>query len=420
MTTNTFQPVNQAPRRFFYGHIIVGASFIVMCVAFGLYIVYGVFFEPLRDEFGWSRAVTSGAYSVSSVISGVLGILMGNLTDKFGPRLVVLFSGVLLGLGYFLMSRINSEWQLYLFFGVIIGTGMSGIWIPLLSTVARWFERSRSMMTGVTISGLTVGQIIGPPVISRLIDRYDWRDTYTILALTVFVIVVLSALLLKRRPEGIEEPPSRKQEKRHDVNTVPALDYTLAEATRTMQFWLMTAAFFCFGFVAYGMTVHMVPHITHLGISDIDAANVLSINGGIGIIGNFVLGGILGDRIGNRKAFILGIVLAIIGLIVLMPSRELWMFYLFAVLFGLGLGAMGTSESPLAARLFGLKYHGLIYGVMGLGFTAGGAAGPVIIGYMGDLADSYQSAFVVCLVMILISLACLLMLRPVRKQDPGL
>ena len=81
---------------------------------------------------------------------------------------------------------------------------------------------------------------------------------------------------------------------------------------------------------------------------------------------------------------------------------------------------MGTSESPLAARLFGLKYHGLIYGVMGLGFTAGGAAGPVIIGYMGDLADSYQSAFVVCLVMILISLACLLMLRPVRKQDPGL
>jgi MFS family permease len=420
VTANTFQPIDQQPRKFYYGHIIVGASFIVMCVAFGLYIVYGVFFDPLREEFGWSRAVTSGAYSVSSVFSGVLGILMGKLTDKFGPRLVVLLSGVLLSLGYFLMSRINSEWQLYLFFGVIIGTGMSGIWIPLLSTVARWFERSRSMMTGITISGLTVGQIIGPPVISRLIDKYDWRDTYVMLAITVFVIVVLSALLLKRKPEGIIEPPSKKQEKRAEVKTIPALDYTLAVAARTIQFWLTMAALFCFGFIAYGLTVHLVPHITQLGISNIDAASVLAVSGGIGIIGNFLLGGVLGDRIGNRKAFILGIVLALIGLVVLLFARELWIFYLFAVFFGLGLGAMGTSESPLAARLFGLKNHGLIYGVMGLGFTAGGSAGPVIIGYMGDLAGSYQSAFVVCLVLSLISLACLLMLRPVRKQGPGL
>jgi MFS family permease len=420
VTANTLQPINQTPRKFYYGHIIVGASSIVMCVAFGLYIVYGVFFDPLRDEFGWSRAVTSGAYSVSSVFSGVLGILMGNLTDKFGPRLVVLFSGVLLGLGYFLMSRISTEWQLYLFFGVIIGIGMSGIWIPLLSTVARWFERSRSLMTGITISGLTVGQIIGPPVISRLIDRYDWRDTYTILGITVFVIVVLSALLLQRKPEGIVEPPSRKREKKHTGDVIPAQDYTLAEAARTTQFWLTTMAFFCFGFIAYGLTVHLVPHITQLDISDIEAANVLAVNGGIGIIGNFLLGGILGDRIGNRKAFILGIMLAVIGLVVLLSSRELWMFYLFVVIFGLGMGAMGTSESPLTARLFGLKNHGLIYGVMGLGFTAGGAVGPVIIGYMGDLADSYQSAFVVCLALTFIALVCLLILRPMRKQGMGL
>ena len=264
MTADTFQPVNQVPRRFYYGYVIVGASFIVMCVAFGLYIVYGVFFNPLRTEFGWSRAVTSGAYSVSSVFSGVLGILMGKLTDKFGPRLVVLISGILLGLGYFLMSRINSQWQLYLFFGVIIGTGMSGLWIPPLSTVARWFDRSRSLMTGITISGLTVGQIIGPPVISRLIDKFDWRDTYVMLAVAVFVVVVFSALFLKSKPEGVVEPPSKKPGKRPAVPDVPAQDYTLAEASRTLQFWLTVTAFFCFGYIAYGLTVHLVPHITQM------------------------------------------------------------------------------------------------------------------------------------------------------------
>jgi len=420
VTAKTFQQTSQSPRRLYYGHIIVVATFIIMCVAFGLYIVYGIFFNPLRDEFGWSRAVTSGAYSLSSVFSGVLGIVMGILTDKFGPRLVVMSSGIILGLGYYLMSQVNSVWQFYLFFGVIVGTGMSGVWVPLLSTVARWFNQSRSMMTGVTVSGLTVGQIIGPPVISRLIERYDWRDTYTMLAVAVSVIVVLAALLLKRKPEGVEEPVSARQEKRPFRDNTPARDYTLGEASRMLQFWLTAVVFFCFGFVAYGLTVHLVPHLTQLGINDIEAANVLAVSGGIGIIGNFLLGGIVGDRIGNRKAFILGILLVFIGLVILLPSRELGMFYIYAILFGLGIGAMGTSESPLVSRLFGLKHHGLIYGMMGMGFTAGGAAGPVIIGYMGDLAESYQPAFVVCLVLSLIALVVMVIIKPVQKDGPGL
>ena len=415
MTTET--PLQSRPaHKLYYGNIIVGASFIIMCVAFGLYIVYGIFFNPLRDEFGWTRALTSGAYSISSAFSGVLGIVMGILTDKFGPRLVVISSGVLLGVGYFLMSRLNSEWQLYLFFGVIIGTGMSGIWIPLLTTVARWFERSRSLMTGITISGLTVGQIIGPPVISRLIDNYTWRDTYVILSVTVAVVVVIAGLLLKHKPAGIHEPGLRKHVETPLEPVTPVRDYTFKEAAGTLQFWLGTGSFLCFGFVAYGLTVHLVPHITQLGINEITAANVLALNGGIGIIGNFVLGGIVGDKIGNRKAFILGLILAVIGLVILLPSRELWLLYIYAIIFGLGLGAMGTSESPMVARLFGLKNHGMIYGVMGLGFTVGGAAGPVIIGYMTDLAGNYQPSFWVCLVLSIIALLLMIILKPVKGQ----
>lgn len=405
----------ETKQKFSRGYFVVGAAFIIMIVSWGLYIVYGVFFNSFLEEFGWTRALTSGAYSLSSIIAGLLGIVMGGLTDRFGPRLVVTFCGVFLGAGYFLMSRIESVWHLYLFFGIFVGIGMSGLWVPLLSTVARWFTGRRSLMTGIVISGLTIGQMVGPPVISRLIAEYGWRQAYVILGITAFVVVVLAAQLLKRSPVILERPPDDMSEEQPQADISVSRDFSLKEAARTTQFWLVAAVFFCFGFIAYGLTVHLVPHITRLGISDISAANVLAVNGGIGIVGNFILGGYMGDRIGNRKTFIIGYILSVASLVWLMPIRELWMLYLFAVVFGLGLGGMGTSESPLVARLFGLTSHGLIYGVTGLGFTVGGAIGPVIIGYICDITASYQTAFIVCAALGVAGLILLIMLKPTMK-----
>jgi len=402
-------------QRFSRGYFVVGAAFIIMIVSWGLYIVYGVFFNSFLNEFGWTRALTSGAYSLSSIIAGLLGIVMGGLTDRFGPRLVVTFCGVFLGAGYFLMSRIESVWHLYLFFGIFVGIGMSGLWVPLLSTVARWFTGRRSLMTGIVISGLTIGQMVGPPVISRLIAEYEWRQAYVILGITALVVVVLAAQLLKRSPGMLERPPGNVDEKQPQADISVSRDFSLKEAARTAQFWLVAAVFFCFGFIAYGLTVHLVPHITRLGISDINAANVLALNGGIGIVGNFVLGGYMGDRIGNRKAFIIGYILTIVSLVWLIPIRELWTLYLFAIVFGLGLGGMGTSESPLVARLFGLTSHGLIYGVTGLGFTIGGAVGPVIIGYICDITASYQGAFIACAALGIVGCILLVVLKPTSK-----
>ena len=414
-----YRPSNKAPQSH-QGYYVVGASFIILAVSWGVYVVFGIFFNSLINEFHWSHAVTSGAYSLSSIIGGVLGILMGGLTDRFGPRLVVTFSSAIFGIGLILMSQVNSLWQLYLFFGIIVGIGMSGLWVPMLSTVARWFTKTRSLMTGIIISGLTVGQIIGPPVVSRLIDKYQWRDSYIIIGIFGMVVLILAAQFMKRNPKDsgriATDVPSSQQQTAPDVST----DYSLREAMNTVQFWLATFVFLCFGFVAYGLTVHMVPHITRLGIPEISAASVLSVSGGVGIIGNFVLGGLVGDRIGNRKTFIIGIVLMIAGLAWLVPAKELWMFYLFAVILGLAFGGMGTSESPLAARLFGLTSHGLIYGVMAMGFTAGGALGPVIMGYIYDVTESYRIAFLVCIALCLIGLIFMAILKPTRRLGTNL
>ena len=415
MTSKENYPPSGKVPRFHQGYYAVGASFIILAVSWGVYVVFGVFFNSLVYEFNWTHAVTSGAYSLSSIISGLLGILMGGLTDRFGPRLVVTFSGVIFGIGLILMSQVNSLWQLYLFFGIIVGIGMSGLWVPLLTTVARWFTKTRSLMTGITISGLTVGQIIGPPVVSRLIDKYQWRDSYIIIGIFGMVALVLAAQLMRRNPEDDEkiatDVPSRQQQTAPNISA----DYSLTEAMHTVQFWLATLAFLFFGFMAYGLTVHIVPHITRLGIPAITAASVLSVSGGVGIIGNFVLGGLVGDRIGNRKVFIIGLVLSIAALVWLVPSQELWMLYVFGVILGLALGSMGTSESPLAARLFGLTSHGLIYGVMGLGFTVGGALGPFIMGYIYDVTESYRIAFLVCIALCVVGLIFMAILKPTRR-----
>jgi len=275
-------------------------------------------------------------------------------------------------------------------------------------------------MTGIVISGLTIGQMICPPVITRLIAAYGWRQSYVILGIAVFVVVVLAAQLLKRAPRMVEKIRGGVDGKEPVTGVDVSQALSLKEAARTAQFWLVVAIFFCFGFIAYGLTVHLVPHITRLGISDINAANVLAVNGGIGIVGNFVLGGFIGDRIGNRKAFIIGFVLAVAALVWLVPLKELWMLYLFAVVFGLALGSMGTSESPLVARLFGLTSHGLIYGVTGLGFTFGGAVGPVIIGYICDVTGSYQNAFVVCVALSIIGLILMIVLKPTKQLGKSL
>jgi len=152
---------NRKPK-FFYGYIIVLVAFVIVLASQGTYFSFGVFFESLLTEFGWTRAMTSGAFSLSAILLGLLAIVTGRLTDKFGPVVVVVVCGFLLGLGYLLMSQISAIWQLYLFYGVMIGIGMSGGYLPLVATVSRWFVKRRGMMAGIVLTGIDVGVMIIP------------------------------------------------------------------------------------------------------------------------------------------------------------------------------------------------------------------------------------------------------------------
>jgi MFS family permease len=380
---------------FFYGYLIVGLAFIIMFVFWGAFYAFGIFFKPILKEFGWTRAMTAGAFSLCSIVQGLLGIAMGGLTDKFGARLVMTLCGLLLGVGYLLMSQLSVIWQLYLFYGAIVGAGMAGSFTPLMSAVARCFMRRRSTMTGIVAAGTGFGALIAPPVVSRLVSSYGWRVSYVILGGIVLGVVVLCAQFLRYDPARMGQGAYGDDGEREKIPKQDIKELSLTEAVYTMRFWIVFGMIFSLGFCVFAIMVHIVPHAAEIGISITSAANILATIGGASILGKVLLGK-TADRIGNRQTFIIGFILMLAALFMVLPTKGELMLYLFAVVYGFGFGGCVASESPIVAELFGLSSHGLILGVISFSFLLGGAFGPFLFGFIFDITGSYQWGFLAC------------------------
>lgn len=411
MTTQTIQQPPASKSRFFYGYIVVIASLLIIVAMEGLYFAFGVFFKPVLTEFGWTGVMTSGAFSLSVMVNGLLTIATGALTDKFGPRIVLTVCGLLLGLGYLLMSQISYIWQLYLFYGLVIGAGMSGAFVPLNTTIARWFVKRRGTMTGIVVSGIGIGTLVAPPVANWLITSFGWRQSYIILGTTVLVVVILVAQLLRRDPAKVGQLPDGDYKGFHPGLAPRSVEFSLKEASTTKQFWLSLSLFFCFGFCMFAVFVHIVPHSIELQIPSDRAAYILATIGGLSIVGRLVLGNIA-DKIGNRQAFIISFALISAAFFWLVLSRQEWMLYIFAIVFGFAYGGGEALQSPLVANLFGLDSHGLILAVTGLGFFAGASFGPLLAGFIFDVTGSYQMAFLLCATIAILGLIFTVFLKP--------
>jgi len=388
---------------FFYGYIVVLVAFCIYLVADGTFYSFGVFFEPILTDFGWTRAATSGAYSLCMILIGLMSIVMGRLNDRFGPRILLTGCGVFLGLGYLLMSQISAMWQLYVSFGLLIGIGVSAFLVPLQSTVARWFVKRRGLMTGISIAGVGLGTIIMPLLASRLISIYGWRTSYFIVGIIALVLITLAAQFLKRDPGQIGLSPYGEDEAKGEHSDIQAEGLSLREAIHTRQLWLLCALCFCYYMCVATIMVHIVIHATGLGISALSAANILAIIGGTSIAGRVIIGS-AADRIGNKVTLIICFILMSIALVWLMAIQEVWMFYLFAAIFGIGYGGVTALKSPVTAELFGLRSHGVILGVTTLSDCIGGVIGPVLAGGIFDITDSYQWAFLACAILAILGI----------------
>ncbi len=381
-------------------------------VILGLQGSFGIFFKPIAEDMGWSRAVTSGAFSFSQIIYGISGIIIGVLSDRFGPRVAVTVCGLFSVLGCLLMSQVHSIWQIYLFFGVLIGVGNS-VYVPLLSTISKWFVQRRSMMSGIAFAGAGFGNLILPLLVNWLISSYSWRLAYIVMGFIILVFCVSAAQFLKRSPNQMGQAAYGSDEAAKEEMKSDRSSFSFKEAMHTRQFWLFGFAFLCFGFCFASLQLHIVPYATDLGISATGAATILAFMGAITIIGQIGWGSI-GDKIGYKKAFLIGMVFVVLAVLTVLLARELWVFLVFAVFLGLAFGDSGTQQSPITAWLFGLSSHGVILGFFAFSFTVGAAIGPIVFGYIYDVTGSYQYAFWIAGI---VSIITVILTTLIKKTD---
>ena len=404
--------------KYLYGNVIAASCFCIQAVGIGTYLSYGVLFNPLIDAFGWSRASISGASSLAFLLMGFLGIGVGRLNDRFGPRILMTVSGVFFGLGYFLMSRLEAIWQLYLFFGIIFGIGLSTVDVIALSTIARWFVKKRGIVTGIVKVGTGFGQMVIPFLASILIIRYGWRSSCVIIGVAVLIILVVIAQLLRRDPGQMGLSPDGDAFGSTDWSVSDTKGLSLREAVRTQQFWTICAAMLAILICLLTVMVHIVPYAQEMNVSPTRAASVLSTIAGVSMAGRFV-SGIAIDRVGSKRVIIFCFILLIAGLLWLQIATELWMLYLFAVVYGVAHGGFFTAFSPLIAEFFGIKFHGALFGVTMFSGNLGGALGPVMAGYVFDITGAYAGAIWICTAVSILGFLLVVLLKPVAAEGVG-
>jgi MFS family permease len=401
--------------RLFYGYIISIAAFFIIFAAYGVRFSYGVYFKPMAADLGYSSAVTASAYSLSMFLEGIFSLVMGGLSDRFGPRIVLTISSLLVGAGYCLMPHVHSPWQLYVFYGLILGIGMGGIFVPTISMTARWFTARRNLMTGLVSSGAGIGMLVLPPLSAHLIQSFGWRTTFPIMGIAILVVVLVAAQFLKRDPSSLGLMPYGETPRVEKGKASVASGFTFQQALRLPQFWVIFIMIVLYGFYSSAINVHIVPDAINTGMSPTTAANILAVSGGLLVVGRVILG-TAADRTNNKRIFLFGFTLSTLALVWIILQQAHWGFFVFALLIGFAQGGIGTSQSPLVASVFGLKAHGLIYGCVGFGYTIGAALGPFFTGYIFDVTSSYNLALIICVGTSVLALLFAFFLRPVKSS----
>jgi len=384
----------------FYGWIIVAIAAVGTCTGFGTIYSFSVFFKAWLGEFGSSRAVLSGIYSVGFIIYGIASMVMGWFSDRYGPRKVIATGGSIMAAGCMLTAFCHHTAALYLTWGLAVGIGVGTCYAPTAATVSKWFVHRKGMAMGILVCGLGMGTLIFSPLSEKLIQAFGWRVAIFVLGIIALSVYVSESLIIRGKPadiglEPLTAPPKDGVEADPDAARkldMPEHSMTVAEALRTRNMWFI---FVIHGLwmVAVGIIMaHFVPYATDQGTNVNRAAAMMGSVGAMSVVGRFSLG-VLTEKWGIKRSFIIILCCQCFTMLLPFLGSSQWQLWAFVVIFGFGYGGL-ASIFPLAhAELFGVKAMGSLFGISLLGATIGGSAGPLIAGFSFDITRSYFTAF---------------------------
>ena len=368
-------------------NVVVG-SFLTQFIIVGMLFTYGVLMTELEKEFGWSRTVLSSIGAAGWLAWGILAIPGGYLNDRLGPRIVLGVNGFIFGIGFILFSKSSEIWHLFLIFIFFIGTGLSTHDISTLSTIAKWFESKRGLVTSIAKIGTAMGQMVMPPLIAFLIISFGWRMATFYLGIAASIGLIFAASLMS-------DPHSSHENLTSEKTNVEIMDKKV--------FNLLAFCQFCVFFAMFTTMTHIAAHGLNVGLSLKDSALLLSIIGFSSIFGRLSIG-VLADRLGGKKTYMICLIPMTIALLAIPFTENILFIYILLCFYGFSHGGHFTIAPFIIAENFGLKNLGAIFGKITFFGAIGSVTGPIVAGTIFDITQSYYYAFLLVGMLALISI----------------
>jgi MFS family permease len=364
-----------------YGWVVVAAGALMSCVAMGTTFSLAVFLQPMTTATGWSSTGISSAMTIVFLMMGVGGFGWGALTDRFGPRVVVLSGGVLLGLGLALASQAGSLLEFELVYGIIVGGAAGAVFVPMITTVTGWFDKHRSLAVSLVSAGMGVAPMTISPLARWLISAYDWRTAQFSIAVLAWALLVPTAFLVRRAPQARSGGTGV-------AAAVGDSGMTVKQALGSPQFVVLALTFFCCCLTHSGPIFHTVSYAIVCGLPAMTAVTIYSVEGLAGLGGRLVFG-LAGDRFGAKRAVITALLIQALAAGSYAFARQLGEFYAVAVVFGMAYGGVMPLYAAIAREYFPMRIMGTVFGAATLASSIGMALGPVFGGFVFDTTGGY-------------------------------
>lgn len=367
---------------------LLAAAMAIVGMAMGALFSLGVFLAPMQAATGWSRTNISAVALLAWVTLGIGSFLWGVLSDRTGPRTVIVVGGLLLGLGLVLASQVTALWQFTVAYGVLVGLAVGAFYAPLTSMVSKTFAANRGLAIGLVSAGAGLGNFAVAPLVRWLISQYDWRTAMLVLGDLAWLTTLPLALLVRVPTAGAESTGTGGAES-------PGRDLALVDIVRRPQFWLIALVHFACCVAHSGPIFHMVANATDHGVGTMTAAVVFG-GAGLASIGGRVATGVIADRIGAKRTLVAMLTLQAPAILLYVFVRDTTSFYLLGLVFGVAYGGVMPLYALLTREYFGQRAmggaYGAIYMLQAIGMGLGTYGGGWLYDHLGGYGWAFASA----------------------------
>ena len=401
-----------------YVWVIVTVIAVMQMVGTSIRMAFGVFIEPLEQTFQWSQGSITLAYAISSVATALASPVAGWLGDRYGARKAMVVGTAMFLLGMLLTGFINTIWELYLYFGVLLGVAQAIFLVPLIPAAMFWFRRHLGVGMGLIMASWGLGPAVAAVVVSMLLEGMGWQNGFIALgvdsAAIMFVLIGLFGDTPADKgiqPYGFRPGDVEVQKRKPDPDKTKRFNKYMY---KTAALWNMSSIHFL-GCVGHAIIlVFIVPLAVKEGLTLVQAASVLTVLSAVSVITRIAVP-IMCDYIGTRTVMFVFFAAQGILVVMLFWTHDLWMFYLFAVIFGIGYGGETGGFPILNRRYYGHAPTGSPYGVQMAGAGLGMALGGWIGGPIFDIFGSYDVALWISIATSLAGALNILVLEPTDK-----